>query len=102
MKKISKPGKRPNPGWFKKGPDPKRNMGGNLNAALQSYEVRMKNSAAEKLPPEEFAEILADDVRHHRPGAREFWGKYIIGEPAQKHEVSGGIELHATWNGNGK
>ncbi len=81
---------------FKPGPDRRRNMGGNLNAALQSYEVRLKNAAANKLLPEDFALILAEEVRHHLKGAREFWGKYIIGEPTQKHEHSGGLNLSFT------
>jgi hypothetical protein len=63
-------------------------MGGNLNAALQSYELTMRNAAPDKLGPEEFIEIVADEVRHHRPGAREFWGKYIVGEPVAKHELN--------------
>ena len=74
---TSKPGVSPKPGTFKKGKDDRRNMAGNLNAALQSYEVRFRNALALGLPPEEFAQMVADDVRHRRPGAREFAGKAL-------------------------
>lgn len=84
----SKPVKRPRGKPFCNGPDERRNKGGNLNAELQSYEVRMRNAAPGKLGPEEFIGIIADEVRHHRPGAREFWGKYIVGEPVQQHDVN--------------
>lgn len=80
---------------FKPGPDPRRNTGGNLNAEAQSYEIRFRNALAEKLPPEEFADIVVEDVRRHRPGAREFYAKYLVGEPVQKHAVdhSGEVKL---------
>jgi hypothetical protein len=89
MAMISKPVKTPRKGQFQKGHDKNRNMGGNKNAALQSYQVRFNNALAEKMPPEEFAAIVADEVRRHRPGAREFAGKHLVGEPAQKHEFTG-------------
>lgn len=71
---------------FVKG-DLRINRKGPLKAELQGYEIRMRNAAPSKLGPEEFIGIVADEVRHHRPGSREFWGKYIVGEPAAKHEL---------------
>lgn len=85
----SKAGKKPRkPGTFQEGWDQRRNTAGNCNHALQSYEVRFNNALAEKLPAEEFAGIVAEEVRRHRPGAREFAGKHLIGEPTQKHDVN--------------
>jgi hypothetical protein len=72
---------------FGKG-DSRINRKGPLKAELQGYEIRMRNAAPSKLDADEFIGIVADEVRHHRPGAREFWGKYIVGEPAAKHDVN--------------
>jgi hypothetical protein len=74
---YSKPVKKPRGKAFAKGNDARRNMAGNLNAELQSYEIRFHNALAQKLSPDEFAQIVADDVRHRRPGAREFAGKAL-------------------------
>lgn len=94
--KTRKPGKRGNPtlnGTFKKGPDPRRNMGGNLNAEAQSYEIRFRNALAMKIEPDEFASVVAEEVRRHRPGAREFYAKWLMGEGKDKVEHSGEVSV---------
>jgi len=77
---------------FQKGEDPRRNTAGNLNAAAQSYEIRFRNAMAEKLAPEEFADIVIDEVRRHRPGAREFYADRVMGKVKDKVEHSGEIK----------
>jgi hypothetical protein len=67
---------------FVKG-DPRINHGGNLNHAAQSYEIRFRNALAEGLPPAEFAAIVIEDVRRHRPGAREFYADRLLGKVSQ-------------------
>lgn len=77
---------------FQKGEDRRRNMGGNLNAAAQSYEIRFRNALAEKLAPEEFAEIVIQEVRKHRPGAREFYADRLMGKVKDRLEHSGEVK----------
>ena len=88
--KTRKPGKSPNAGSFKKG-DPRINKAGNLNAAAQSYEIRFRNALANGLAPEEFAGIVIEDVRKHRPGAREFYADRLMGKVAQPVGLSGEV-----------
>jgi hypothetical protein len=78
-------------GTFRKGDDPRRNKGGVHNAALQSYEIRFKNALAEKLPPEELADIVIEEVRRHRPGAREFYADRLLGKVVQP--VNGAVKM---------
>ncbi len=87
----SEPVKTPRKGQFKKGHDPHRNMAGNKNAARQSYTVRFNNALAEGLSPEEFAAICIEDVRRHRPGAKEFYADRLMGKISQPLEHSGDI-----------
>jgi hypothetical protein len=75
---------------FAKGPDSRRNSaGGNRNHEAQSYTIRFANALAKKLDPEEFADIVIDEVRHHRPGAREFYADRLMGKISQPLEHSG-------------
>lgn len=87
-KPVNKPRGKP----FQDGPDERRNMGGNLNAAAQSYEIRLRNALAEKLDPEEFAAIIIEEVRRHRPGAREFYADRLMGKVSQPTDHSGEIK----------
>jgi len=68
---------------FKPGEDSRRNKGGNLNAAAQSYQIRFHNALASGLPPTEFATLVIEDVRRHRPGAREFYADRLLGKVTQ-------------------
>ena len=68
-------------------------MGGNLNAAAQSYEIRFRNALADNLDPVEFAEIVIEEVRRHRPGAREFYADRVMGKVKDKVEHSGDVGL---------
>lgn len=79
----SKPVKATNLKPFKKGFDPRRNRGGNLNAEAQSYEIRFRNALAGELSPEDFATIVIEDVRRHRPGAKEFYADRLMGKVTQ-------------------
>jgi len=84
----SKPVRRGKGKPFVKGPDPRRNLAGNLNAEAQSYEINFRNALADGLSPREFAQIVAEGVRRNRPGYKELAAKYLIGEPAQKHDFN--------------
>jgi len=87
----SKPVNTANLKPFKKGFDPRRNKGGNLNAAAQSYEIRFRNALATGLAPEEFAAVVIDEVQRHRPGAREFYADRLMGKISQP--VSGNMTM---------
>lgn len=85
-----KVGGKPNKGSFKKG-DPRCNRNGNLNAAAQSYEIRFRNALASGLDPEEYAAIVIEEVRRHRPGAKEFYADRLMGKVSQP--VSGAMTM---------
>ena len=89
--KTRMPGKSPKPGTFQKGDDPRRNKGGNLNAAAQSYEIRFRNALASNLTPEEFARLVIEEVRRHRPGAKEFYADRLMGKSPQPLAHSGEV-----------
>jgi hypothetical protein len=76
---------------FKKGFDPRRNKGGNLNAEAQAYEIRFRNALAKGLAPKDFADIVIEDVRRHRPGAKEFYADRLMGRVTQP--VSGNMTM---------
>jgi hypothetical protein len=88
-----KPAKRPRGKPFAKGNDPRRNMNGNLNAEAQSYEIRFRNALAEGLSPKEFAGIVIEDVRRHRPGAKEFYADRLMGKATQPISGSLGLDM---------
>jgi hypothetical protein len=78
----NKPAKRGPGKPFVKG-DPRINHGGNLNRAAQTYEILFRNALAQKLTPQEFAAIVIEDVRRHRPGAKEFYADRLMGKVTQ-------------------
>lgn len=90
---TSKPGKSPKPGTFQKGDDPRRNVAGNLNKAAQSYEIRFRNALASKLKPETFAAIVVEEVKRHRPGAKEFYADRLMGKVTQP--IGGDLNINA-------
>jgi hypothetical protein len=98
--KNSKPVKSPRKGQFQKGEDPRRNMAGNLNAELQSYEINFRNALAKGITPGDLAAISIEDVRRHRPGSKEFVAKWLMNEGKEKTEFSGSLHFDYS-NGNG-
>ena len=90
-KPVNKPRGKP----FQGGKDARRNMGGNLNAAAQSYEIRFRNALASNLKPDEFALIVIEEVRRHRPGAREFYADRLMGKVMQTVGGQGGGPIQA-------
>lgn len=63
--------------------DPRSNKAGSHNAALQSYTINFLNALASKIKPEELADLTVEDVRRHRPGAREFVADRLMGKVTQ-------------------
>jgi hypothetical protein len=84
-KSVNRPRGKP----FVKG-DPRINHG-NKNHAAQSYEILFRNALATGLPPEEFASIVIEDVRRHRPGAKEFYADRLMGKVTQP--VGGNVTI---------
>jgi len=70
---------------FASGTDPRRRTGKPRREARerQSYTIRFKNALANGLEPDEFAEIVIQEVRHHKPGAKEFFAVRLMGNITQ-------------------
>jgi hypothetical protein len=81
--------KRPAPkSAFKPGPDKRRHVHGSKNVAAVQYPIEAVNEMARLLPPKEWAAIIVEGVRRNRPGYKELYAKYVMGEPIQRQEVN--------------
>ena len=80
---LSAPGKP-----FKKGDDPRRNKG-NKNAGAQAFAIKFRNALAEKISPDEVADILIAEVKKKRPWAIQEYLDRLMGKSAQPIEHSG-------------
>ena len=90
-KRANRPKGKPRGKPFTGKDDPRSNGGGNLNAAAQSYGIQFRNALANGLPPREFAAIVIEDVKRHRPGAKEFYADRLLGKVSQP--VSGDLKF---------
>jgi len=67
--------------------------GGKLSQEVIDAPIKFKNALTKLLPADEFAEIIMEGIKRNRPGYKEFYGKYILGEPVQKHEIVQDVKL---------
>lgn len=72
---------------FVKGPDVRRHVHGPKNVEAVQYPIEAVNEMARLLPPREWAAIIVEGVRRNRPGYKELYAKYVLGEPIQRQEV---------------
>jgi hypothetical protein len=86
---VKKPRGKP----FPPGPDERRHVHGSKNVAAVQYPIEAVNELALLIPPKEWAAIIADGVRKNRPGYKELFAKYVLGEPPQRVET----EQHVTY-----
>lgn len=80
---VKKPRGKP----FPKGPDPRRHVHGSKNIEAVQYPIEAVNEMARLLPPKEWAAIIVEGVRRNRPGYKELYAKYVMGEPVQHQEI---------------
>lgn len=73
---------------FKKGFDPNRHVHGSKNVEAVQYPIAAVNEMVRLLPPKEWAAIVVEGVRRNRPGYKELYAKYVMGEPVQQHDVN--------------
>ncbi len=78
--------KRPRGKPFVKG-DPRIHNGSNLNQEALKAPMKFRNALVKMLPPDEFAQIIMEGIKRNRPGYKEFYGKYILGEPTQEYKI---------------
>lgn len=74
---------------FLPGPDSRRHVHGPKNVLAVVYPIEAVNEMAKLMPPKEWAKIIVEGVRRNRPGYKELFAKYVLGEPPQRHEHSG-------------
>lgn len=79
------------PGGFKKGKDSRRNMGGNKNVEAQSFAIEFRNALANKLSPEDVADILIAEVQKKKPWAIQEFLDRLMGKSTQPIEHSGEV-----------
>jgi len=72
---------------FAKGPDERRHVHGPKNVEAVLYPIEAVNEMARLLPSKEFAKIMVEGVRRNRPGYKEIYVKYVLGEPVRRQEV---------------
>lgn len=84
----SEPGR---PGGFKRGHDPRRNMGGNKNVEAQNFAVEFRNALAKEMKPSAVAKLLIEEVKKKKPWAIQEFLDRLMGKPAQPIEHGGEI-----------
>jgi hypothetical protein len=76
---------------FKNGDDPRRGKNGRVCAERASWAVKFNNAMAQKITPDDVAEILIKEVRRGRPWAIELYLDRVIGKASQPIEHTGEI-----------
>jgi hypothetical protein len=73
---------------FKPGPDSRRHVHGSKNVEAVQYPIEAVKEMVRLLPPKKWAAIIVEGVIRNRPGYKELYAKYVMGEPAQKHDLN--------------
>jgi hypothetical protein len=86
---------------FVKG-DPRINRNhGPICADAAAYSMNAKNALAKKLPPSEWAELIAKFARRGAPWALQICRDVLVEQTTQKHEVTACLTFSFGENGNG-
>lgn len=92
VRKPKKPRGKGKP-FVKNDPRIQAGLGSNLSREALQAPMKFRNALIKLLPADEFAQIIMEGIKRNRPGYKEFYGKYILGEPVQKHEIVQDVRL---------